>query len=122
MASGSDKRRRSHQSLIRWTDDEFASITDKADKSGLAVAAFMRAAGLGSTGPRAQRRPPVDHKALRQYLGQVGRLGNNINQIARALNSGEKAKLPELQEVLRACLDILNRINAALGKKHGPDP
>lgn len=122
MTSGSDKRRRSHQSLIRWTDDEFTSITDKADKSGLAVAAFMRAAGLGSPGPRAQRRPPVDHKALRQYLGQVGRLGNNINQIARALNSGEKANLPELKEVLRACIDVLNRINAALGKNHGPVP
>ena len=122
MASGSDKRRRSHQSLIRWTDEEFTNITEKADKAGLAVAAFMRAAGLGSPGPRAQRRPPVDHKALRQYLGQVGRLGNNINQIARALNSAEKAELPELQQVLRACLDILNRINAALGKKHGPVP
>lgn len=122
MTSGSDKRRRSHQSLIRWTDDEFTSITDKADKSGLAVAAFMRAAGLGNPGPRAQRRPPVDHKALRQYLGQVGRLGNNINQIARALNSGEKANLPELKEVLRACIDVLSRINAALGKNHGPVP
>src|SRR5208337_3011648 len=119
MASGSDKRRRSHQSLIRWTDDEFTSVTDKADKSGLAVAAFMRAVALGNPGPRAQRRPPVDHKVLRQYLGQVGRLGNNINQIARALNSGEKANLPELQEVLRACIDVLNGINAALGKTHG---
>ena len=72
MASGSDKRRRSHQSLIRWTDDEFTRITDKADKSGLAVAAFMRAAALGSPGPRAQRRPPADHKALRQILGELG--------------------------------------------------
>lgn len=108
---------------MRLMDDEFNRIAAKADKAGLAFTAFLRAAALdGDVGPRAQRRPPVDHKALRQYLGQVGRLGNNINQIARALNSGEKAKLPELQQVLRACLDILNRINAALGKKHGPDP
>src|SRR5208337_4397028 len=122
MASGSDKRRRSHQSLIRWTDDEFTSITDKADKSGLAVAAFMRAAALGSPGPRAQRRPPADHKALRQILGELGRIGNNINQIARALNSGEKASLPDLQQALRAYVDIRNRIFDALGKNHGPDP
>jgi len=122
MASGSDKRRRSHQSLIRWTDDEFTRITDKADKSGLAVAAFMRAAALGSPGPRAQRRPPADHKALRQILGELGRIGNNINQIARALNSGEKASLPDLQQALRAYVDIRNRIFDALGKNHGPDP
>jgi hypothetical protein len=122
MASGSDKRRRSHQSLIRWTDEEFTSITDKADKSGLAVAAFMRAAGLGSPGPRAQRRPPADHKALRQLLGQAGRIGNNINQIARALNAGGNPNLPEVHKALRDINDIRNGILDALGKKHGPDP
>ena len=37
MASGSDKRRRTHQSLIRWTDEEFSNVTEKADKAGLAV-------------------------------------------------------------------------------------
>ncbi len=120
--AGSDKRQRGKIIASRCLDEEFTAIAAKADKAGLAVGAFMRAAALGDTGPRAQRRPPIDHKALRQYLGQFGRLGNNINQIARALNSGEKAKLPELQQLLRACLNIVNAINAALGRKHGPDP
>lgn len=120
--AGSDKRQRGKIIASRCLDEEFTAIAAKANKAGLAIAAFMRAAALGDAGPRAQRRPPADHKALRQHLGQVGRIGNNINQIARALNSGERASLPELQQVLRACLDILDRINAALGKKHGPDP
>jgi len=120
--AGSDKRQRGKIIASRCLDEEFTAIAAKADKAGLAVAAFMRAAALGDAGLRAQRRPPVDHKALRQYLGQVGRLGNNINQIARALNSREWAIPPELQEVLRACLNILNAINALLGKTHGPDP
>jgi Bacterial mobilisation protein (MobC) len=123
MASGSDKRQRNKRCTFRLFDDEFNKIAAKADNCGLSFGAFLRAAALdGNPGLRAQRRPPVDHKALRQYLGQIGRLGNNINQIARALNSSEKAKLPELQQVLRACLNILDAINAALGKKHGPDP
>ena len=123
MASGSDKRQRNKRSYIRWTSDEFNEAAARADKSGLGLAAFLRAAVLdGDAGPRAQRRPPIDHKALRQHLGEVGRVGNNINQIARALNSGEKANLPELQQVLRACIQIMNGINDALGKKHGPDP
>jgi len=121
MASGSDKRQRSQQSLIRWTDDEFASVTEKADKAGLAIAAFMRAAALGNPGPRAQRSPPADHKALRQILGHVGRIGNNINQIARAINSGDAVNIPELRESLRAYLEIRNAIFEALGKSHGPD-
>lgn len=120
--AGSDKRRRIRQSLVRWTDEEFNAIAAKADKAGLAVAAFMRAATLGDAGPRAQRRPPADHKALRQILGELGRVGNNLNQIARALNAGELARLPELKEVLRACLAIRDAIFEALGKKPRPVP
>lgn len=120
--AGSDKRRRLRQSLVRWTDEEFNAIAAKADKAGLAIAAFMRAAALGDTGPRAQRRPPADHVALRQILGQIGRMGSNLNQIARALNAGEQARLPELKEVLRACLHIRDAIFEALGKKPGPVP
>jgi hypothetical protein len=127
---GSDKRRRPRQSLVRWTDEEFNAIAAKADRAGLAVAAFMRAAALGDPGPRAQRRPPADHVALRQLLGHVGRIGNNINQIARALNSAEKAPLPELPAAalracpaaLRACDDIRRAVLIALGKNPGPGP
>jgi hypothetical protein len=122
MASGSDKRQRTHQSLVRLSDEEFADISARADKAGLAVAAFMRAAVLGNPGPRAQHRPPADHKALRQILGELGRVGNNINQIARALNSEDKSKLPELPQALKAYTEIRDKILDALGKKPGPGP
>ncbi|MGH9440932.1 MAG: plasmid mobilization protein [Thermoanaerobaculia bacterium] len=120
MASGSDKRQRNRRGYIRCNDDEFNRIAAKADNAGLGFGAFMRAAALGSPGPRAQRRPPADHKALRQILGQVGRVGNNINQIARALNVGDEPTLPEVQEALRACREIRNAILVALGKNPAP--
>ena len=120
--AGSDKRRRSRQSLVRWTDEEFNAVAAKADKAGLAIAAFMRAAALGDAGPRAQRRPPADHKALRQILGQLGRIGNNLNQIARAQNAGEMLRVPELKEALRAYNALRDAIFAALGKKLSPGP
>jgi hypothetical protein len=123
MASGSDKRQRNKRSSVRWTGDEFNEVAAKADNCGLGFAAFLRAAALdGDAGPRAQRRPPVDHKVLRQLLGEVGRIGNNLNQIARALNSGEKAKLPELEEALRVYTEVRNKIFDALGKNRGPGP
>lgn len=123
MASGSDKRRRTHQSLVRMSDQEFAGISARADKAGLAVAAFLRASGLdGDAGPRAHRRPPADHRVLRQILGQLGRVGNNINQIARALNSEDKSKLPQLPEALKVYVEIRKAILDALGKTNGPGP
>jgi hypothetical protein len=115
MASGTGKRQRTKQCLVRFTEQEFAEIVGKADKAGIASAAFLRAAALGSPGPRAQRRPPADHVALRQILGHCGRIGNNLNQIAKHLNEGGRANIRELKEALAAYLDIRNAILAALG-------
>jgi hypothetical protein len=57
-----------------------------------------------------------------RILGELGRVGNNLNQIARALNAGEQARLPELKEALRAYMAIRDAIFEALGKKPGPGP
>jgi hypothetical protein len=115
--AGSNKRRRPRQSLVRWTDEEFNAVSAKADKAG-----FIRAAALGDAGPRAQRRPPADYKLLRQILGQLGRIGNNLNQIARALHAGQLASIPELRAALQAYNAVRDAIFEALGKKWGPAP
>jgi hypothetical protein len=115
MASGTGKRKRTKQCLVRLTEQEFAKVAGKADKAGMASAAFFRAAALGDPGPRAQRRPPADHVALRQILGHCGRIGNNLNQIAKHLNAGGQINIPELKEALAAYLVIRNAILVALG-------
>ena len=121
MASGTNTRQRRGQILVRLTDEELAVADDKADRAGLTHAAFARAAIVGSPGPRAQRRPPADHVALRKLLGELGRVGNNINQIARTLNSGEDADIPELREALQAYLQLRNAIFDALGMEPSGD-
>jgi hypothetical protein len=115
MASGTDKRQRTKQCLVRFTEQEFAEIAGKADKAGFATAAFLRAAALGSPGPRAQRRPPADHVALRQILGHCGRIGNNLNQIAKRLNEGGSVDIPELRAALAAYNGVRHAIMRALG-------
>lgn len=114
MASGTDKRQRNKVVVVRLTDDEHGTLESLSSRSGLALGAFMRAAAFGDSGPRAQRRPPADHQALRQILGHCGRIGNNLNQIARQLNTTGDLDLRELQEALTAYLDIRTAILAAL--------
>jgi len=114
MASGTSKRQRTKQCLVRFTEEEFAEIEGKADKAGYATAAFLRAAALGSPGLRAQRRPPADHVALRQILGHCARIGNNLNQIAKRLNEGGQANIRELVEACCAYLEIRTAILRAL--------
>jgi hypothetical protein len=114
MASGSDKRQRGETVTIRLTKDERDALDALASRSGLAIGAFMRAAAFGDAGPRAQRRPPIDHVALRQILGLCGRIGNNLNQIAKCLNQGRPLDIPELKEALAAYNDIRPNLLRAL--------
>ena len=111
------RRRRETQLLIRMSRQEADDARALADKAGLALGAFARASMLGDPGPRAQRRPPADHAALRRILGELGRVGNNINQIAHRLNTGERAETPHLNEALSAYIEIRNAIFDALGMK-----
>ncbi len=127
MASGTDKRQRGETVTVRLTRDERDTLKALSSRAGLATGAFMRAAAFGDAGPRARRRPPVDHKALRQLLGECGRVGNNINQIARRLNAGEPIDIPELRAALAAYLEIRAAILRALametvGEDIPPDP
>jgi hypothetical protein len=55
-------------------------------------------------------------------LSELGRVGNNLNRITRALNDGEQARFPELKEGLLDYLAIRAAIFTALGKKHRFDP
>lgn len=117
----SDKRQRTATIFARVTPEEKAAFAARADRAGLASAAFMRALALGEPGPRARRRPTVDHVAIRQLLGELGRVGNNLNQIARALNNGEAIDFPELREAVASYLPLRDAIFAALGKEPSGD-
>jgi hypothetical protein len=114
MASGSDKRQRGETVTVRLTKDERATLDALASRSGLTAGAFMRAAAFGDAGPRAQRRPPADHKALRHLLGECGRIGNNLNQIARSLHARGWVIIPELVAACAAYLDVRAAILRAL--------
>lgn len=125
MASGSDKRQRPSQILVRLTEEELAALDAKADRAGMPRAAFLRAAALDSAGPRAKRRPPVDQVALRQLLGELGRIGNNLNQLTRAANTGIDLDHAALKSSLKAISDMRAAVIAALALKtpaEGPEP
>ena len=116
--AGSEKRQRTEQVKTRLTPDELSALAVMADKAGLTTGAFLRAAAFGSPGIRSQRRLPVDATLLRQVLGHLGRVGNNLNQIARHLNEGDPAhtQLPELAEALRDYARMRDALYTALGK------
>lgn len=94
--SGSEKRKRSGLVQVRCTEAEAKALDEAATVAGMSVAAFMRRQSLGDAGPRAVRRPPVERRDLAQLLGQLGKCGSNLNQIARALNTGHDRTSAEI--------------------------
>lgn len=114
----SEKRQRVRQVKTRMTEAEHAAFLARADKAGLAAAAFLRAAAIGNAGPRAQRRVPADAQAMRQVLGHLGKTGSNLNQIARYLHTGgmPETVLPDIRDALADLARIRGLIYDALGK------
>jgi hypothetical protein len=110
--SGSETRQRSFPVTFRTTATERAEIKAAADRAGLSPSSYIRAQALATPKMRATRKPPVDRAALAQLLGQVGKIGGNINQLARNENRG-RANI-WLDETLKQCLDELAQMKVAL--------
>lgn len=86
-----------------------------ADKAGLSMASLIRNGTLNLKPPRASRRPTVNHRAVAQLLGQLGKIGSNLNQLAKHANAGKVQKnsielaIRDLLELRTACLQALGQ-------------
>jgi hypothetical protein len=109
--SGSEARQRKHVRATRLDDDEVADLEARASETGLTVGAFLRACALETAGPRARRRAPVDRELLAQTNADLNRVGNNVNQIAYALNSGKEppSHVGATMDELRGVLAVIRR-------------
>ena len=117
----SDKRQRTETLFARVTPEEKAAILARADRAGLASAAFLRAVALDDAGPRARRRRPIEHRTLIQTLAALNRVGNNLNQLARNTNRGRDIGVPELCEALQEYHAVVAAIYDTLGMEPNRD-
>lgn len=104
---------------VRWTPEERTSIERKAAASGLTPSDYCRAAVLGLQ-VQASPLSPASHPEGGQAAAPVNitqvvalnRVGVNLNQIARKLNSGLGVVPAELS-------DSLSRLNELLDQWQG---
>jgi len=104
---------------VRCTETEHAAIAEKASQAGLSVGAFLRSLALGSPGPRAVRKPPVERRELARLLAWLGKLGSNVNQLAHGYNRERKFPgFPELLAIRQEIADMRAALLKALGRDH----
>ena len=60
---------------------------------------------------------PVERQALALLLAQIGRVGGNLNQLAKAGNSGLPVDASDVAPVLADLRAIRDEIRAMLGRK-----
>lgn len=82
--------RRTKRVEIRLTEAEEKALMELAASCGLSVSDHIRKAALGSK-PRVRKATP-ERAAFIKGLAELGKIGSNVNQIAKALNTDLAAR------------------------------
>jgi Bacterial mobilisation protein (MobC) len=101
---------------IRLRPDDQILLRDRAAARGLPAATYVSVltrAHLRSLSPL----PKVELLALRRTVSELGSIGRNLNQIARAANQGERTGGPtreDLRAILRVCEGLRDHVKGLL--------
>jgi len=97
---------------MRFTREERAWLDRAAAAAGIPLAEFIRPRIFDESLPKRRTRskhPVKDHEELAKVLGELGRsrLANNLNQLAKAANSGSLEVSPDTERAIKdGCADI----------------
>ncbi|MBO1040185.1 plasmid mobilization protein [Brucella pituitosa] len=91
----SESRQATSIVAFRTKPDERAALHAAASASELSISAFVRRAAFKSASMTActyeAKQPKASSIDQAKLLGELGRIGNNVNQIARACNSSSNS-------------------------------
>jgi hypothetical protein len=115
-SNGSGSRRHARREKvahIRFSEDEFSAVETAATRTGLSVSAFIRSLALEGAGERPFLSPA--DRAIIHLLGQDMRaVGNNLNQVVRALNIGRSVEGADLVAAVDDARAIATTVAAEL--------
>ena len=109
-----DKENRSVRFTIRLTESEASQLQKKMDLLGITnTAAYLRAMALNGYILR------IDLPEIREMLRLLGNMTNNLNQIARRMNSGGLIYETEIDEIRESQQELWPMMNRLLTRLEG---
>src|SRR5260370_19106923 len=112
VAAAGAKAARSTRLMVRLRPDDQVLLRERAAARGMPAATYVSAvvrAHLRSLSPL----PREELLALKRTVSELGRLGRNLNQFARAANQGERVTGPgrdDLRAILRVCEGLRDHV------------
>lgn len=114
---GSETRQKSAPPLsVRVSPAERAEIEAAAEAANLTIASYIRETVLRAPQTKKVRRPSLDRALLAQMLGQLGKVGGNLNQIAHRLNEGRGVGAARIEAAVEDFKELRKEIIIALRK------
>ena len=99
----SETRKRNHVKSLRLDDQELSTFLKNAQEAGMSPGDYFRMKCCGTTPRRSKKiEGQVDEKIFVSMMGQLGKWGSNLNQIAKAIN---KAMVLKQAGTVAAILD-----------------
>ena len=96
---------RTHIICLRLTDIELSVLEDRAEKCKMTRSDFIRNLILNrKLTPKYQI--IIDGEEIKSLLAQYGKIGSNLNQIARHFNSGGERSLAMQEEIQQAIEEL----------------
>ena len=113
--------KREHRVTIRLTDTEFSIIENAAEQAEMSISEYMRTQTMeGQVNARFEI--VADVAEIKKLIGEFGKIGSNLNQIARHLNewrSPYPAMAKELQDAAADLatlkFEVMKKVGDAVG-------
>ena len=97
--------KREHRVTIRLTDTEFSIIENAATPAEMSISEYMRTQTMeGKVNARFEIVANVDQ--IKKLIGEFGKIGSNLNQIARYFNQGGILSSEMRNEIRKSLRDI----------------
>lgn len=112
---------RMKQFTMRVTEEMYENLKQNADVAHLSVMAYTRQL-LSNRRPVVHNEIVYNNPELLKALGDIGKIGSNLNQIARYLNEGVDPTGQMMKEVMRCIVELQkmrNEIKEMAGEYRG---
>ena len=113
-----DTTKRTHLIGAKLSDDEYAQFRYICERLNVTQSEYIREAILTAKVTRPTLVTALDSESTRALLAHFGKIGSNLNQIARVLNQGYSADSGVITEI-RRCLQGLRDGVAVLERVGG---